>query len=105
MDPKLVALGKRTAQRLGIDAPEMASGAGHDCAVFANEGVPCAMIFIRNDHSSHNPKEAMDIDDFAEACRLLHGMTTRGGARSVRPRWSPKTARVATIRQDRNSII
>jgi N-carbamoyl-L-amino-acid hydrolase len=74
MDPKLVALGKRTAQRLGIDAPEMASGAGHDCAVFANEGVPCAMIFIRNDHSSHNPKEAMDIDDFAEACRLLHGM-------------------------------
>lgn len=74
MDPKLVALAKRTAQRLGIDAAEMASGAGHDCAVFANEGVPCAMIFIRNDHSSHNPKEAMDIEDFAEACTLLHGM-------------------------------
>jgi N-carbamoyl-L-amino-acid hydrolase len=72
MDPKLVALAKRTAQRLSIDAPEMASGAGHDCAVFANEGVPCAMIFIRNDHSSHNP--AMDIEDFAEACTLLHGM-------------------------------
>jgi N-carbamoyl-L-amino-acid hydrolase len=74
MDPHLVALAKRSAQRLGIDAPEMASGAGHDCAVFANEGVPCAMIFIRNDHSSHNPKEAMDIDDFAEACTLLDGM-------------------------------
>ena len=74
MAPGLVALAKRTAQRLGIDAPEMASGAGHDCAVFANEGVPCAMIFIRNDHSSHNPREAMDIGDFAEACTLLHGM-------------------------------
>jgi len=74
MDPKLIALAKRTAHRLGIDAPEMASGAGHDCAVFANQGVPCAMIFIRNDHSSHNPKESKDIDDFAEACRLLHGM-------------------------------
>ena len=32
------------------------------------------MIFIRNDHSSHNPREAMDIDDFAEAGVLLHGM-------------------------------
>jgi N-carbamoyl-L-amino-acid hydrolase len=74
MDAGLVALARRTAQRLGIDAPDMASGAGHDCAVFANEGVPCAMIFIRNDGGSHNPNEQMDIDDFAEACRLLHGM-------------------------------
>jgi N-carbamoyl-L-amino-acid hydrolase len=74
MDPKLVALGKRTAQRLGLDSAEMASGAGHDCAVFANEGVPCAMIFVRNDHGSHNPDEAMDIEDFAEGCALLQGM-------------------------------
>jgi N-carbamoyl-L-amino-acid hydrolase len=74
MDPALLALARRTAQRLGIDAPDMASGAGHDCAVFANAGVPCAMLFIRNEHSSHNPKEAMEIEDFAEACRLLHGM-------------------------------
>jgi N-carbamoyl-L-amino-acid hydrolase len=74
MDAGLLALARRTAQRLKIYAPDMASGAGHDCAVFANAGVPCAMIFIRNDHSSHNPKEAMDIEDFAEACRLLNGM-------------------------------
>jgi N-carbamoyl-L-amino-acid hydrolase len=74
MDAGLLALAGRTAQRLKIDAPQMASGAGHDCAVFANAGVPCAMIFIRNDHSSHNPEEAMEIDDFAEASRLLHGM-------------------------------
>lgn len=74
MDEKLVALARRTAQRVGLDAPDMASGAGHDCAVFANEGVPCAMIFIRNADGSHNPKEKMAIDDFAEACMLLHGM-------------------------------
>jgi len=74
MDPGLTALARTTARALGIDAPDMASGAGHDCAVFANAGVPCAMIFIRNEHSSHNPDEAMEIDDFAEACRLLHGM-------------------------------
>jgi N-carbamoyl-L-amino-acid hydrolase len=74
MDDKLVALARRTAQRLGLDAPDMASGAGHDCAVFANEGVSCAMIFIRNADGSHNPKEKMAVDDFAEACTLLHGM-------------------------------
>jgi N-carbamoyl-L-amino-acid hydrolase len=74
MDPALRALARRTAERLRIDAPEMASGAGHDCAVFANQGVPCVMLFIRNDHSSHNPKEAMAMDDFAEAARLLYGM-------------------------------
>lgn len=73
MDSGLVALARRTARRLGIDAPDMASGAGHDCAVFANEGVPCAMIFIRNADGSHNPNEKMSIDDFAEACALLHG--------------------------------
>lgn len=74
MDANLLALAQRTARRVGIDAPDMASGAGHDCAVFANEGVPCAMIFIRNADGSHNPEEKMTIEDFAEACALLHGM-------------------------------
>ena len=74
MDDGLVARLRGAAQCLGIEAPEMASGAGHDCAVFANQGVPCAMLFIRNYHSSHNPKEEMTIDDFAETARLLYAM-------------------------------
>ena len=53
---------------------KMASGAGHDCAVFANEGVPCAMLFIRNEDGSHNPREKMEIGDFAVASRLLWEM-------------------------------
>jgi acetylornithine deacetylase/succinyl-diaminopimelate desuccinylase-like protein len=32
------------------------------------------MLFIRNDHRRHNPKEAMAMDDFAEAARLLYGV-------------------------------
>jgi len=44
---------------------EMPSGAGHDAAVFAKVGIPTAMIFVRNDCGSHNPDEAMGIDDFA----------------------------------------
>ena len=35
----------------------MASGAGHDAAVFAKVGMPTAMIFVRNEHGSHNPDE------------------------------------------------
>lgn len=74
MSSELTALAERVAGQLGIDAPKMASGAGHDCAVFANQGVSCAMIFIRNEDSSHNPHEKMEIADFAVASRLLWGM-------------------------------
>jgi acetylornithine deacetylase/succinyl-diaminopimelate desuccinylase-like protein len=31
-------------------------------------------VFLRNDHGSHTADEAMEIDDFAEACRLATGM-------------------------------
>jgi N-carbamoyl-L-amino-acid hydrolase len=47
------------------------SGAGHDAAMFAGAGVPCGMIFIRNEHGSHNPHEAMDLDDFVRGVELL----------------------------------
>lgn len=59
------------AARHGIAARRMASGAGHDAAVFAQRGVPTGMVFVRNDHGSHNPDEHMDMDDFALGTRLL----------------------------------
>jgi beta-ureidopropionase / N-carbamoyl-L-amino-acid hydrolase len=59
------------ARTLGIAAIPLASGAGHDAAVFANCGVPTAMIFVRNQHGSHNPDEAMELADFAQGLRLL----------------------------------
>jgi N-carbamoyl-L-amino-acid hydrolase len=59
------------ARSLGISAISLASGAGHDAAVFANCGVPTAMIFVRNEHGSHNPDEAMALADFAQGLRLL----------------------------------
>ncbi len=59
------------ASRLDIPAIEMASGAGHDAAVFAQFGVPSGMIFIRNDKGSHNPEEAMAMADFEHAAQLL----------------------------------
>lgn len=58
-----------------LDRPfEMASGAGHDAAVFTKVGIPSAMIFVRNENGSHNPEEAMSLDDFAVGTRALTGL-------------------------------
>jgi beta-ureidopropionase / N-carbamoyl-L-amino-acid hydrolase len=55
-----------------LDRPfEMASGAGHDAAVFCKAGVPSAMVFVRNDRGSHNPDEGMALEDFAVGARVL----------------------------------
>jgi N-carbamoyl-L-amino-acid hydrolase len=53
---------------------EMASGAGHDAAVFAKLGIPSGMIFVRNENGSHNADEAMSLDDFAVGARALLGL-------------------------------
>ncbi len=47
------------------------SGAGHDAAIFSNAGVPSGMLFIRNEHGSHNPDEAMSIEDFMAGYSVL----------------------------------
>ncbi len=59
------------AARHGIAAMALASGAGHDAAVFAQQGVPSGMVFVRNDCGSHNPDEKMDLADFALGAVLL----------------------------------
>jgi len=55
----------------GIPCEVMPSGAGHDSAVFANVGVPSAMVFVRTDKGSHNPLEAMEYPDFFAAAEVL----------------------------------
>jgi beta-ureidopropionase / N-carbamoyl-L-amino-acid hydrolase len=62
---------KAAAETLCVPFCEMASGAGHDAAVFANAGVPSAMIFVRNQHGSHNPREAMKTDDFVRCIAVM----------------------------------
>jgi N-carbamoyl-L-amino-acid hydrolase len=70
MDPLL-----RAALRGQLERPfEMPSGAGHDAAVFAKMGIPTGMIFVRNEHGSHNPDEAMTLEDFDVATRALLGL-------------------------------
>jgi N-carbamoyl-L-amino-acid hydrolase len=59
------------ATALKIPFRVMPSGAGHDAAIFANRGIPTAMLFVRNAHGSHNPEEALDMNDFLDATTVL----------------------------------
>jgi len=72
MDPAWVARLSSACEAHAIDMEPMPSGAGHDAAVFANAGVSCGMVFVRNDRGSHNPHEAMDLQDFFSGVEVLH---------------------------------
>lgn len=71
MDQGLVEVYRKAAAGMDVRAMDIPSGASHDSAAFADAGVPTAMLFIRNEHGSHNPDEAMEIPDFIEATKLL----------------------------------
>jgi N-carbamoyl-L-amino-acid hydrolase len=61
----------QAAATLGIAHKIMASGGGHDAAAFAQAGIPAGMVFVRNQNGSHNPREAMRIEDFAAATAVV----------------------------------
>ena len=69
--PELFATLTECAKALGTATMPLASPASHDTATFTVAGVPSAMLFVRNANGSHNPREAMEIDDFLEGAALL----------------------------------
>jgi N-carbamoyl-L-amino-acid hydrolase len=71
MDAGIQAGLKRAAEQLGVKHKAMASGGGHDAAAFVQAGIPAGMIFVRNQNGSHNPNEAMRMEDFAAACAVV----------------------------------
>ena len=72
MDQRWIDHLSSCCEEMDIRYEKLPSGAGHDAAVFANGGVPSAMIFVRNEHGSHNPNEAMDMDDFMKGADVLY---------------------------------
>jgi N-carbamoyl-L-amino-acid hydrolase len=73
VDPSIrTALASKAAE-MGIPTLEIGSPASHDAAAFAACGVPMGMIFVRNENGSHNPREAMTIDDFLAGTSVLAG--------------------------------
>ncbi|QGZ65628.1 Zn-dependent hydrolase [Paraburkholderia acidisoli] len=72
MDAGWIALLEQNARALNLSAPRLPSGAGHDAAMFAEAGIRSAMIFVRNQHGSHNPDESMRLVDFMDGVELLY---------------------------------
>jgi beta-ureidopropionase / N-carbamoyl-L-amino-acid hydrolase len=80
MDPEWVKGLRAVARGLGLPDEEIPSGAGHDAAIFASEGIPSVMIFVRNEHGSHNPDEAMTMDDFAAGVAIMRNALKEAAA-------------------------
>jgi beta-ureidopropionase / N-carbamoyl-L-amino-acid hydrolase len=71
VDPSIRSALAAGAAELGIPVLDLGSPASHDAAAFAAVGVPMGMVFVRNENGSHNPREAMTIDDFLAGVSLL----------------------------------
>ena len=72
VDPRWIDRLSQISEELNLPTETVPSGAGHDAGIFAHAGIPSAMIFVRNEHGSHNPHEAMEIDDFMRGTELLY---------------------------------
>ena len=64
---------------LGLAAPVLPSGAGHDAGVLGAAGVPAGMLFVRSRAGgvSHAPEEHSDAGDIALAVAALSGALRR----------------------------
>jgi allantoate deiminase len=71
LDVKLRDLFLRSAKEVGVDAPELFSGAGHDAENSQLAGVPTGMLFVRSTGGSHNPNELATLDDAVLGARAL----------------------------------
>ncbi|MFL5285780.1 MAG: hydantoinase/carbamoylase family amidase [Rhodopila sp.] len=71
VDPAIKLGLDRAARTQGIATLEIGSPASHDAAAFAAAGVPIGMIFVRNANGSHNPHEAMAIEDFLDGTAVM----------------------------------
>ena len=71
LDPPLRDLFLRSAKQVGVDAPELFSGAGHDAENSQLAGVPTGMLFVRSTGGSHNPNELATLDDAVLGAQAL----------------------------------
>lgn len=71
MDAKICNVLSEASEKSNVPYEVIPSGAGHDASLFANAGVPSGMLFVRNQNGSHNPHEAMNIDDFMLGVQVL----------------------------------
>jgi allantoate deiminase len=82
-DPEVRGALRDAAAALGVTAPDIPSGAGHDAAVIAAAGVPTGMLFARSlaGGVSHVPEEHTDAEAIGLAVATLSGALERLAAR------------------------
>jgi allantoate deiminase len=71
LDPRVRDVLARATKGIGVDAPELVSGAGHDAQNPALSGVPTGMIFVRSTGGSHTPREFASVADAALGAQAL----------------------------------
>ena len=71
LDAQIRGLLLRTAKQVGVDAPLLVSGAGHDAQNPSLSGVPTGMIFVRSTGGSHTPTEFASTADAALGAQAL----------------------------------
>ena len=71
MDEALQTEIAAAAEAASVPFRRMLSGGGHDAAAFAQAGIPASLLFVRNQFGSHNPREAMRMEDFDAACAVI----------------------------------
>jgi N-carbamoyl-L-amino-acid hydrolase len=71
VDPAIKAGLEAAASTQGISVLHLGSPASHDAAAFGAAGVPMGMVFVRNENGSHNPHEAMAIEDFLDGTLVM----------------------------------
>ena len=70
LDDRLIELLEESARKEAIATRRMPT-VGHDTAMFARAGIPSAVILVRNANGSHNPDEALEVENFAAGVRVL----------------------------------
>lgn len=76
-DEHLMRMLDESAASLAVPVLHEPSGAGHDAQTFALAGIPCAMVFIANQNGSHNPREAIRMEDFLAGAAVLKETAAR----------------------------
>ena len=71
LDPTIRDVLKRATRSVGVEAPLLVSGAGHDAQNPALSGVATGMIFVRSTGGSHTPREFASVDDAALGAQAL----------------------------------
>jgi len=70
LDAALIERLDMAAAALGLGRHRMAT-VGHDAGMFAQAGIPAAMVLVRNQNGSHNPEEAMEQHDYVAGVRVV----------------------------------